>query len=162
MGDRITDLYLDSRLDAGNDVSYASAWYLVTRIHLHLQHADLIRLIFLSCVEELDLVALADRSVDNLEVCDDSSEGIEYRVEDKGLKRSLGIADRSRDPLDDGIKDLLHAFSSLAGSEEDLLRLAAYKVDDLVGNDVDHRRINIYLIKYRYDFEIMFDSEIQV
>ena len=43
-------------------------------MHLHLQDTNLISLVFLACIEELDLVAFLYRAVDNLEICYDSSE----------------------------------------------------------------------------------------
>ena len=114
MSDSIADLYLHSCLDAGNDIAYASAWNLIARMHLHLQHADLICNIFLSSAYKLDLVARLYRSVDNLEICDDSSERVEYRVKYKGLQRSIRISLRSWNPLHDSVKNFLYALSCLS------------------------------------------------
>ena len=60
-------------------------------MHLHLQHTDFIRIIFLSCAYKLHLVTRLDGAVHNLEVCNDASERIEYRVKDKSLKRSIRV-----------------------------------------------------------------------
>ena len=82
-------------------------------MHLHLEHTDFIRIIFLACAYELNLVAWLDRAVDNLEICNDTSERVEYRVKDKRLKRSLRVSLRSRHSLNDSIQDFLHTLSSL-------------------------------------------------
>ena len=131
-------------------------------MHLHLEHTDIIGLIFLSCIEELYLVSLPDRSVHNLEVCDDTSERVEDRVEDKGLKRSFRIALRRRDPLDDGVKDLLHTITGLSRCTQAILRLAADKIHYLIGNDIDHGRLDIDLVKHRNDFEVMLDRKVKI
>ena len=131
-------------------------------MHLHLEHSDLICIIFLSGIEELDLVTLADGSVHNLEICDDSSERIEYRVKDKGLERCLRITLRSRNSLDDGIQNLFDAFSGLARSKQDILSLASDKIYHLVSHYIHHSRLDIDLIQHRDDFQIVLDGQIKI
>ena len=43
-------------------------------MHLHLQDSNLICVVFLACADEFHLVSWLDGAVDNLEICDDSSE----------------------------------------------------------------------------------------
>ena len=131
-------------------------------MHLHLEHTDLVCDIFLSSAHELDLVTRLDRAVDDLEICDDTSEGVEDRVEDKGLERSFRITRRSRNPLHDSVEHVLYTFSCLSGSQKHILRLAAQKIHHLVGDDLYHCRFNIDLVEDRYDFEVMFYCEIKV
>ena len=80
-----------------------------------------------------------DGSVHNLEVCYDTSERVEDRVEYEGLQRAFWIAFRSRDTLNNRIQDFLYALARFAGGKEYVLRLAAQKIDDLVRNHVNHR-----------------------
>ena len=49
-----------------------------------------------ACHEEFDMLALADRTVEDAEIGDDASEGVEHRVEDQCLQRSVRIALRLR------------------------------------------------------------------
>ena len=82
-------------------------------MHLHLQHANLIGIIFFSCADELNLISRLDRAVDNLEICNDSSERIEHRVKDKGLERRIRITLRCWHSLYDCIKNLLDTLTGL-------------------------------------------------
>ena len=88
----ISDLHLGRSLDARYDIAYTSARYLVPRAKLHFEDPYLVGLIFSSRIEELDLVSCLYGPVLYLEICDDSSEGIEYGVKNKRLKRSLRIS----------------------------------------------------------------------
>ena len=83
-------------------------------MHLHLEHAYLICIIFLACADELDLVTRLDGTVDDLEICNDTSERVEDRVKDKSLKRRIRISLWSRYPVDDCIKDRLDTLTGLA------------------------------------------------
>ena len=114
LSDGITHLYLPGVLDTRDDISHIAGTKLLTRHHIHLQHSHLIGIILHTCIEELHMVTLSDHPVHNLEICDDSPEGIEYRVKDKSLQRSLLITDRMRDALNDGIENLFYTFSSLS------------------------------------------------
>ena len=131
-------------------------------MHLHLEYTDLVGRIFLSCADELDLVARLDASVHHLEVGDDTAERVEHRVEDEGLERSVRISLRSRNPLHDSVENLLYALAGLSRSKEHLLRLAAQKVYYLVSHDIDHSRVNVDLVEHRNDLEVVLDSEIKV
>ena len=75
--------------------------------HIHLEHTDFIGIVFLASIKKLHHVALADGAVENLEVGDNASERIEYRVEDQALQRSILIAFRSWNTLYHSIKDIL-------------------------------------------------------
>ena len=162
MRDGVTDLHFNGTFDSRDDISYTSARNLLTRMHLHLQHTDLICHIFFSGADELDLVAGLYGTVDNLEIGNDTTEGIEHRVEDKRLKRSLRITFRSRNPFHYGIKNFLHALTGLSGSEKNLFLLAAQQVCHLIGNDIDHCRFHINLVEDRNDLEIMLNGKVKV
>ena len=129
-------------------------------MHLHLEDTDLVGRIFLSCADELDLVARLDASVHHLEVGDDTAERVEHRVEDEGLERCVRIALRSRNPLHDCVQHLLHTLSGLSRSKEHILRLAAQKIHYLVCHDVYHRRVNVDLVEHRNDLKVVLDCEI--
>ena len=114
MSDGITHLDLNGRLDTGNDISYTSARDLLARMHLHLEHTDLVRVVLLACADEFNLVTRLDGTVHHLEISDDTSERVEHRIEDKSLKRSIRISLRCRHPFNDGIKHLLDSLSGLS------------------------------------------------
>ena len=47
--------------------------------HIHLQHADFVRIVFLARIEELHFVSFANHAVHNLEVGDDAPERVRKR-----------------------------------------------------------------------------------
>ena len=114
MGNGIADLYLNRSLDTRNDISYASARNLLARVHLHLQHSDLVSHILLAGADELDLVTRLDGTVHHLEISDDAAERVEHRVENQRLERCIRITLRCRNPLHDSVKHLLHALAGLS------------------------------------------------
>ena len=85
MCDRITYLDLFAGLDTGDDVAYVARVDPISRHHVKLEHAHLIGIVLHACIDELDLVALGYRAVDNLIVGDDATEGIEDGVKDERL-----------------------------------------------------------------------------
>ena len=78
MCDGIADLDLCRSLDTGDDISHIAAADLLCRRQTHFQHTDFVCDIFLSGVEELDLVTGTDDAVLDLEICDNASERVEY------------------------------------------------------------------------------------
>ena len=97
--------------------------HLLAGNHIHLQHTNLVRIVFHTRIEELHLVARTDRTVQNLKVGNNTTEGIEYRVEDKCLQGSLLITFGMRNALNDSIQDILNALASLTAGTDDVLRI---------------------------------------
>ena len=85
MGNRVSHLDLDSRLDTGDDISYIAGGDLLRRAHFQTQVAHLVCLILLARIEELHFVPSAYHSVHNLEICYHTSERIEDRIEYQSL-----------------------------------------------------------------------------
>ena len=83
-------------------------------MHLHLEHTDLICRILLACAHELDLVSGLYGAVHHFEICYDSTERVEDRVKDEGLKRCIRISCRSRYTFYYRIKDLRDSLSCLS------------------------------------------------
>ena len=109
-----------------------------------------------------DMLALVDRAVEDAEIGDDAPEGVEHRVEDQCLQRSVRIALRLRNPLDDGFEHLFHAQSRFAGGAEDLVRVATQQIDYLILHFVDHRRVHVDLVQYGNDLQVVLDSQVKV
>ena len=108
------------------------------------------------------MLALADRAVEDAEIGDDAPEGVEHRVEDQCLQRSVRIALRLRNPLDDGFEHLFHAQSRFAGGAEDLVRVTTQQIDYLILHFVDHRRVHVDLVQYGNDLQVVLDSQVKV
>ena len=71
------------------------------------------------------MIPLTDDTIDDLEVGNDPTEGVEDRVEDQALQWSLRVTLRCWDTLHDGTKDLLDTEAGLATRSYDLLTLTA-------------------------------------
>ena len=119
-------------------------------------------MVLLTGRHELDEVVGADGAVDNLEVCDDAAERIEYRVEYQCLQRCLGVAFGSGHALDDGAENLGDADACLARRTDDFLTLAADQVDDFVLHFLGIGRVEIHLVYNGDDLEVVVDGHVQV
>ena len=101
-------------------------------------------------------------AVDNLEIGDDASKGIEHGVEDERLEWGRGIALWRRDALNDGIENIMHAFARARRCANDLLALAAKEVDNLVFYLVGHRIGHVALVDDGNDLQIVIDGHIEI
>ena len=162
MRNGITHLYLGGILDTRDDVAHLSGTQFLARNHIHLEHTDFIGIIFHAGVKELHLVALADYAVFNLEIGDDSTEGIEHRVEDECLQWRLVVALRSWHTVYHRLQYILNALAGLTGSAEDILMLASDEVNDFVFHFLRHSRRHIYLVDHWNDFQVVLNSHIEV
>ena len=98
----------------------------------------------------------------DLEVCDDSAERVEHRVENQCLERGLRISLRSRNLLHDGIQKRSHSQSCSGGHLIYVLRLAAEKFADLVGHDFRTGSIHVNLIQDRDNLQSMLDGLVKI
>ena len=133
-----------------------------TRREFHLEYANLVCLVFLSCIDEDHLIALAYASVDNLEIGNDATEGIEDRVENKSLERAILAASGCRDALHHGLEDFFHAHACLTAGTDDVLMLASDEVNNLVLHLFRHGIGHVTLVDDGNDFQVMVDGHIEV
>ena len=161
-GDRVADLHVRRGLDARADIPHVSGLDLLPGLHFEFQHAYLVGVVFAARVEELHVVALAERAVEDAEIGDDAAEGVEHRVEDKRLQRGVFVAFRSGNAGHDGFQHLFDARSRLSRREQNIFVLASYEVDHLVFHLVDHRRVHVDLVQYGDDLQIVSHGQIEV
>ena len=135
---------------------------LLARLQLELQNADLVGLVVAARIEELDMLALAQRAVEDAVVGYDAAEGVEHRVEDQRLQRCVFVAFGGRDAVHDGFQHLLDAHSRFSRCQQNILVLAAYEVDHLVLHLVDHRRIHVDLVQHGDDLQVVPHGEVEV
>jgi hypothetical protein len=160
--DRIAHLDVGRSLDTRADIPHVAGLDLLARLHLELQHADLVGVVLAAGVEELHVVALAERAVEDAVIGDDAAERVEDRIENQRLQRAVFVAFRCRDALHDGFEHLLDAEARFARREQDFVVLAAYEVDDLILHLVDHGRIHVDLVEHGDDFEVVADGQVEV
>ena len=160
--DGVADLHVGRGLDARADVAHVARGDALARMHLELQHAHLVGVVLAAGVEELHVVALAQRAVEHAVVGDDAAEGVEHRVEDQRLQRGVHVALRRRHTLHDGFEHLLDALSRLARGEQNLLLAAADQVDHLVLHLVDHGRIHVDLVQHGNDLQVVAERQIEI
>ena len=162
MGDGVTYLDFGSALDSGNDVAHIAAGNLAGRLEFQFEDSDLICAVILSCTHELDLVSGTDRTVDDFEIGDHTSEGIEHGIEDQSLQRSVRIAFRTWDPVHDGIKDRCDSLSCPRRDAEDFLRSAAQKIADFVADHVRTGGVHVDLVQHGDDFQTVVYRKIEI
>ena len=78
MGNGVTHFHLYCGLDSGDDVAYISGGHLLCGAEFHPQVSHFVGDILFAGVEEFDFVAPFDRAVLHFEICDDTSERVEY------------------------------------------------------------------------------------
>ena len=103
-----------------------------------------------------------DGAVDNLEIGDDATERVEYRVEDQRLQRCFRVALGSRYALHDGVEYLFHSLARLARGTDDILAVASQKVDNLILHLVGHGAGHVYLVDDGNNLQVVVDGHIEV
>ena len=162
VGDGIAHLHLLRGLDARDDVAHIARAKFVAGHHVHLQHTYFVRVILFTRVEELYLISLAEHTVRNLEIGNNSTERIEYRVEDERLQGSLLVAHRVRHTLHDGLQDFLHTHARLSRCADNLFALASEQVHDFVLHLVGHGTVHVTLVHHGDDFQVVLQRHVEV
>ena len=162
MGYGITDLHLCRVFYTAYYISHLSCRELLAWNHIHLEHSYLVGCIFHSCVIELHFVAFADLSILYLEVCNNATERIEYRVEDECLQGLLRLSCGMWNALYYSLQYILHSLSGFSGSSENVFPVTSDKFNYLVFHLFRHSRRHVNLIDYRDYLEVVIDSHIQV
>ena len=160
MGNGITHLYLGRILDTRDDVTYLTGTQFLARNHVHLEYSNLISIIFHARIEELHLITLADDAILDLEVGDNTTEGIEHGVENQSLKRCLVITLWMRNTIDNSLKNIFYTLTGLTRRTEDVFTLATNEINDFVFYLLRHSRRHIYLVDDRNNLQVMIYSHI--
>ena len=162
MGDGIAHLDFGAVFDTGNDISYIARRKRLSRNHVEFEHTNLLRIVFFARVHELHMVASLDGAVDDFEIGDDASEGIENGVKNERLQGCVRVALRSRNALDDGFQNVFHAHTGLTAGADNLLAFAAEQLYDLVLHHVGHSRIHIAFVHHGDNLQIVLQRHVEV
>ena len=149
-------------LYAGNDISHISCRQLGAGLHVEPENAYLVGMVFLARGHELHEIVFADGAVLDFEVGDDSAEGVEHRVEDKCLQRCRLVAFGCGDALDDGAKDFLDAGAGFSAGADNLFAAAAYEFHNLVLDFLGLCRIEVDLVDYGNNLQVVVDGHVEV
>ena len=104
----------------------------------------------------------ANHAVDHARQDDHAAVRVVPRVEDQRLQRRVGIARGRRQPLDDGLEDLVDAGAFLGARENGAARVEADDVLDLPLGFVGLRPGQIDLVDDRDDLEAVLHREVGV
>lgn len=107
--DRIADLDHARILEARNEIADLADLELIDRSLGRTTHTHFLDLALVLRRHEANLLTCLDGTVDDADERDDTTVGIEVRIEDEGLERCVGVALRRRDALDDGLEQVMHA-----------------------------------------------------
>ena len=113
-------------------------------------------------VHEADDVAGLHRAVEDPAMDHRSPEGVVLGIEDQGGQRRRRIALGRRDPLDDGLEDLLDARSLLGGTLQMGVRVESQFRVDLLDDPLHVRRGEVDLVDHRDDRQIVLHGEVEV
>ena len=160
MGDGVAHFHFGRGLDAGDDVSYVTCAYLFARTHVEPQDSYLVGVVLLARIDKPHYVAAVQRAVHYLEIGDDAAETIEYRVKHEALQRSIRVAHRRRNTLDDGVQYLRHSFARLGRAAKYLLTLAAQQINYLVLHAFGHGVVHVAFVQHGYDLQVVLDGHI--
>ena len=83
-------------------------------------------------------------------------------VEDQAREGLCGAAFGGRDPGDDGLEDLVDAEAFLGGAQNDVVRIQAQLVLNLLLDPVHVRRGQVDLVDHRDDGEVVLHGQIEV
>ena len=162
MRNGISHLHLFRSLDTGNNISHIPRTKFVARYHIHFQHSHFIGIILFSRIEEFHLIPLANHTVFNLEISNNSTERVEYRVENQSLQRSLFISFRMRNTLDHGRQYFFHSHTRFAGCTDHFLPLAAQQFNDLVLHFFGIGTRHIAFINHRNNLKVVLNCHVQI
>ena len=162
VGDGIAHLHLAGFFDARDEVAHVAGAHYLARLLVQAQNTDFVGVVFLAGVHELYLVALVHRAVLDAEQNFDAAVGVENRVENQGLQRCFRVAFGGRNALADGVQNGFDANAGLARGVDNVFRLAADQVHDLVGHFLRHGVRQVDLVEHRNDFQVVPDGQVQV
>ena len=162
VSDGIAHTDLGRVLDARDDVPHVTCRETAARLLAQFEHTQLIDVILLLGVDKLHEIPLGDRAIQNLEINDDAPERVEHRVKDQGLQRRIGVALRSRDAVNDCIKDGGNAFTSARTATNDVTGIAPQQLNNFVFHLIGVGTVHVNLIDYRNDFQAIVNRHVQV
>ena len=162
MGNGISYFHLFGSFDTGNNISYIPRTKFAARYHIHFQYPYLIGIIFFPRIEELHLISFADRAVFNLEIRYNSTERVEYRVENQSLQRRLFISFGMRNTFNHSGQYLFHSHTRFTGCTDDLLPLATQQFNDFVLYFFGIGARHIAFIDNRNNLKVVFNCHIQI
>ena len=119
-------------------------------------------MVFLARADEFDEVVFIYCAVDNLEICDDTAEGVEDAVENQCLQRSFRVALRCRHAVDYGLQNFGDAHAGLARGADYLVTRAAEELYNLVLHLVGLGRVEVALVDDGNNLQVIVDGHIQV
>ncbi len=161
-GDGVADPGLADILHAGDQVAHLADAERGRLLHLRRDHADLEELVDGAGGHHLDLVARLDPAVDDPDVRDHAAIHVVDRVEDHRAGRGGGVTDRSGELPDDLVEQVIHPDAGLAGHPQDLRRLDADQLGQLLRILLGLRRRQVDLVEHRDDAKVVLHRQVQV
>ena len=161
-GDGVAHLHFCGLLDARHDVAHIARPQFLFWHHVHLQRTNLLGQILLLRVDKPHLLPGTHHAIDDFEVGNDTSVGVEHRIENQSLQWSLLVAHRVRHTLHHGIQNILHTLARLAAGIDDVLQVASDEVDNLVGHLLGHGVGHVNLVDDRDNLKVMVDGHVEV
>ena len=158
----ITYFHLGRSLDTRNDISHITCRNLFGRLHIQFQHTYLVRIVFLTRIEETHTVIRFHRTIDHLEIGDNSAERVEHRIKHQALQWRLRVSLWRSNTVNNRIQYLWYTITCLSRTTQYLLTFTTQQIDDLILHFLGHSRVHIALIHHRDNLQVMLKSHIEV
>ncbi len=107
VGDGVANVYIGQVLDLGHEETDLPRGKRIDRRRRGAELADVGNVVLLVAAHEKDALPFADRSLHDTDINDDAFVRIKMAVIDERLERSVGVAFRRRNALDDGPRPIL-------------------------------------------------------
>ena len=160
--DGITHSHLCGVFNTTDNITHIASAHLILWLKIQLENTQFVNVVFTAGVHEFHEVAFMDCTVNHLEIHDNATEWIEYRVEDKRLKRSLRVALRSRYALHDGLQNLRDSLAGFSTCPDDVFGGAAKQFHNLIFHLVGVCAFHIYLVDNWNNFQIIVQGQVKV
>jgi hypothetical protein len=162
VGDGVADAGLADVLDLRGDEADLAGAELGQVLDLGAEGADAVDQMLGAAGHELDVLALADRAVDDADQDDDAEIGVVPAVDEHRLQRRGAVALGRRDAGDDRFQHLADADAGLGGGEHRVVGGEADDVLDLLADLVGLGGGQVDLVDDGHDLMVVLDRLVHV
>ena len=162
IGQCVADFHVANRLDVCEHVADHAFGEFVARVATHTEGTDFGHHVFGAGLHHLDLHAGTDGAFYDADVVDHAAVGIVHGVKNQRLERVACVALGGRNLVDNLVEYLLHVQAGLGRNARNLFGVVTEKVAYELSHMVGLRTRQVHLVEHRNDFEVVFESEVEV
>src|SRR5699024_3612709 len=161
-GDGIANLGLADVIHSGDEVAHLADAKALGLRRAWGDDTDVEGVVLRTGGHHLVLLTVVQATVHHADVGHHTAVGVVHRVEDQRAGRSIRVAHRVRHEFADPVQQLRHALARLARDAQDLIRLAADDVGQLLGVLIRVGGREVDLVQDRNDLQVLIHREVKV